>query len=128
MKRTIILPSLVAALVALSPAAAALAGTGNPSGTGQPSVECGENGLGDGPHGFSTGGFANAETRYAGSDGTPSADNGGPKAISQYDVACAHAAAPAQVDTTASAMPDSTTSTAPGLDTPKKVHPLHGHK
>jgi hypothetical protein len=127
MKRTIILPSLVTALVVLSPAAAALAGTGNPSGTGQPSVECGD-GIGDGPHGFTTGGFANAETKYAGSEGTPSAVNGGPKAISQYDVACAHAAAPAQVDATAPTTPDSTTSTVPGADTPKKVHPLHGHK
>jgi hypothetical protein len=125
MKRSIILPTLVTALVVLSPAAAALADTGNPSGTGQPSVECGEDGLGNGPHGFSTGGFANAETHYAGSDGTPSAANGGPKAISQYDVACAHAAPAAQVDATTS---DTTTLTAPGPDTPMKVHPSHGHK
>jgi hypothetical protein len=125
MKRSIILPSVVTALVVLSPAAAALAGTGNPSGTGQPSVECGEDGLGNGPHGFTTGGFANAQTRYAGSEGTPSAANGGANAISQYDVACAHVAPAAEVDATATTIPD-TTSTAP--ETPKKVHPSHGEK
>jgi hypothetical protein len=108
-------------------AAPAYAGGGNPSGTGQPNVECGE-GIGSGPHGFSTGGFANAETRYAGSDGTPSAENSNSdKAVSQYDVACAHAAPAAQVDATAPTMPDSTTLTAPGPDTPKRVHPAHGH-
>jgi hypothetical protein len=122
MKRSIILPPLVTALVVLSPSAAVLADIGNPSGTGQPGVECGEDGLGNGPHGFSTGGFANAETRYAGSEGTPSAANGGPNAVSQYDVACAHAAPAAQVDATETTMP-----TIPGLDTPKKVHPPHGH-
>jgi hypothetical protein len=101
----------------------AYAGGGNPSGTGQPNVECGDGGLGSGPHGFSTGGFANAETHYA-----AGADQGkNPKAVSQYDVACAHAAPAAQVDATAPTMPDSTTLTAPGPDTPKKVHPAHGH-
>ena len=40
------------------------------------------------PPGFSTSGFANAETHYAGSDGTPSlAHANSPHAVSQYDVA-----------------------------------------
>jgi hypothetical protein len=82
MKRAIILPALVTAFVALPPAAAALA-TPSPNGPGQPNVTSGENGVGLGPHGFTdsgnpnptfskTTGFANAETHYAGSDGTPS--------------------------------------------------------
>jgi hypothetical protein len=40
------------------------------------------------PAGFLTSGFANAETNYAGSEGTPSAANGNDHAVSQYDVAC----------------------------------------
>ena len=60
----------------------------NPAGTGQPGAECGsENALTE-PNGFGTDGFANAETKYAGSDGTPSAENGNSHAVSQYDVAC----------------------------------------
>jgi len=124
MMHKILAASCLAGIIITGAAAApAYAGGGNPSGTGQPSVECGEGGLGNGPHGFSTGGFANAETQYAGSEGTPSLANGGPKAVSQYDVACAHAA-PAATDSTT---PDSTTLTAPGPDTPKNVHPAHGH-
>jgi len=75
-------------------AAAVLAGfaaTGaaaNPSGTGQPGAECGEPNASVEPAGFSTGGFENAEARYAGSEGTPSAANGSSNAVSQYDVAC----------------------------------------
>jgi hypothetical protein len=60
----------------------------NPSGHGQPSVECGEDGLGSGPTGFGSGGFANAETHYAGSEDTHSLASGNTKAVSQYDVAC----------------------------------------
>jgi hypothetical protein len=40
------------------------------------------------PAGFLTDGFANAEERYAGSDGTPSLAHGNEHAVSQYDVAC----------------------------------------
>jgi hypothetical protein len=90
MKRAIILPALVTAFVALSPAAAALA-TPSPNGPGQPNVSIGEPAggvvVGPGPQGFQTSGFANAETHYAGSDGTPSLANGNPRAVSQYDVA-----------------------------------------
>jgi hypothetical protein len=40
------------------------------------------------PNGFGTGGFANAEVHYAGSENTPSLNSNNPKAVSQYDVAC----------------------------------------
>jgi hypothetical protein len=60
----------------------------NPSGSGQPSQECGAAGATSSPSGFATGGFATAEGHYAGSDGTPSLANGSGSAVSQYDVAC----------------------------------------
>lgn len=59
---------------------------GNPAGTGQPSQSCQEQTTA--PKGFSTGGFANAGTHYAGSPGTPSLAHGNAKAVAQYDVAC----------------------------------------
>lgn len=81
--------------IALGSAALALAltagtaGAGNPAGTGQPGAECGEAGAEQMPAGFATGGFENAELRYAGSDGTPSLENAASDhAVSQYDVAC----------------------------------------
>ena len=41
------------------------------------------------PAGFATAGFANAETHYAGSDGTASLLHAqSDHAVSQYDVAC----------------------------------------
>ena len=73
-------------MLGLSSAPAAFAA--NPPGTGQPSQECGEEGATASPTGFNTSGFANAEDHYAGSPGTPSAANGNPQAVSQYDVAC----------------------------------------
>jgi len=60
----------------------------NPSGTGQPSASCGSPNAQTEPHGFSTAGFAHAETVYAGSDGTPSQANGNSHAVAEYDVAC----------------------------------------
>jgi hypothetical protein len=60
----------------------------NPSGTGQPDQSCGSATARTEPNGFGTGGFANAEAKYAGSDGTPSQANGNDHAVSQYDVAC----------------------------------------
>jgi hypothetical protein len=74
------------AAMALVPAVASAAR--NPSGTGQPSVECGDHGAESQPAGFGTGGFAHAETVYAGADATPSAANGNAHAVAQYDVAC----------------------------------------
>jgi hypothetical protein len=55
--------------------------------SGQPSASCESSGSNP-PPGFSTQGFANAGTKYAGSPGTPSAANGNSHAVSQYDVAC----------------------------------------
>ena len=60
----------------------------NPSGSGQPGAECGEDNALTPPRGFASGGFANAETHYAGSDGTHSLVSGNAHAVSQYDVAC----------------------------------------
>jgi hypothetical protein len=97
MKRTIILPALVSAFVALSPAGVALADNPHDGTTGQPGKEASDDPALK-PPGFSTSGFANAEQHYAGSDGTPSANNANsPHAVSQYDVAgfqwCRHHAA-----------------------------------
>jgi hypothetical protein len=59
-----------------------------PNGPGQPGASCGSPNATSEPAGFASGGFANAETVYAGVPGTPSAMNGSPVAVSQYDVAC----------------------------------------
>ncbi len=68
--------------------AAANAAT-NPSGTGQPAQSCGSATAPSNPAGFDTAGFANAESHYAGSDGTPSLQHShSSAAVSQYDVAC----------------------------------------
>jgi hypothetical protein len=83
MKRSIILPCLVSAFVALSPTAAAFAAP-NPSGTGQPNQSAEDQP--SEPAGFTTGGFANAEEHYAG-EGPGSAHANSPHAVSQYDVA-----------------------------------------
>ena len=87
MKRSIILPALVTAFVALSPAGVALADR-NPSGTGQPNQEANvtEPGV-TSPAGFGTGGFENAETNYAGEGTRPAAAKPSEHAVSQYDVA-----------------------------------------
>jgi hypothetical protein len=84
--RILLLAVVIALLVALSAAPAFAAA--NPNGTGQPSQECGSGTAPNGPSGFDTGGFSNAESHYAGSPGTPSAAHGSGKAVSQYDVAC----------------------------------------
>ena len=76
MRRLLVIP---VAVVCLSFAAPALAG--------QPNASC-ENAGATPPPGFSTGGFANAEVHYAGSEGTPSLANGNSHAVSQYDIAC----------------------------------------
>ena len=55
---------------------------------GQPNASCQATGANP-PPGFSTGGFSNAESVYAGSIGTPSANNAqSSHAVSQYDIAC----------------------------------------
>ena len=81
----------VGAAIALAfvaaPAGAAFAAS-NPSGSGQPGAECGEDNALTAPAGFGTGGFEVAEANYAGSDGTHSLVSGNGHAVSQYDVAC----------------------------------------
>jgi hypothetical protein len=58
---------------------------------GQPGAECGDEGAEQMPPGFLSGGFENAETHYAGSDGTASlAHANSDHAVSQYDIACVH--------------------------------------
>ena len=70
----------------------AMGGTGivlanpSPNGPGQPSVDCAD--FSSGPAGFDTQGFANAESHYAGSKGTPSLNGNTLRAVAQYDVAC----------------------------------------
>jgi hypothetical protein len=84
--RKVIIGAVLAGALALVPQAALAAP--NPSGSGQPGAECGEEGATSMPAGFSTGGFENAEAHYAGSDGTASLASGNDHAVSQYDVAC----------------------------------------
>ena len=85
MRRLGLVP-VVALMLALGSVAPAFAAA-NPSGTGQPNQSCEEQP--SSPPGFETGGFANAQAHYAGSEGTPSAANAGSShAVSQYDVAC----------------------------------------
>jgi hypothetical protein len=77
----------IAVAFVVVPVGAAYAAS-NPSGHGQPGAECGDDNALTAPAGFSSGGFANAETHYAGSDGTHSLVSGNAHAVSQYDVAC----------------------------------------
>jgi hypothetical protein len=72
MKRILIV-FVLACLLAIASVGMAAAAP-NPSGSGPPSVECGEEGATSGPAGFDMPGFAIAETNYSHS--------------SQYDVAC----------------------------------------
>jgi hypothetical protein len=84
--RKVIVATVAAAALMFAPTAALAAS--NPSGSGQPSQECGDSGATSEPAGFTTDGFGTAEGSYAGSDGTPSLANGSDAAVSQYDVAC----------------------------------------
>ena len=77
--RKIIFGAMLVAVLGLFPSVAM---------AGQPGAECGADGATMEPAGFSSGGFANAETHYAGSDGTHSLVSGNAHAVSQYDVAC----------------------------------------
>src|SRR5215211_7716385 len=85
--RRLLIGSALAVLLMLGSAGGAWA-VSNPSGSGQPGVECGDEGATSEPAGFGTGGFEIAEARYAGSDGTASLNSGNTAAVSQYDVAC----------------------------------------
>jgi hypothetical protein len=89
MKRTIVLPALISVFVALSPAGVALADNphATPGTAGQPDKTASEN-PDLKPPGFSTAGFENAESHYAGEEGTASlAHSNSVHAVSQYDVA-----------------------------------------
>ena len=83
--RSAILALAGGAVLSFALAGGALASS-NPAGSGQPSVECGDEGATLEPHGFLTVGFAKAELVYAGGENSKSADN--VHAVSQYDVAC----------------------------------------
>jgi hypothetical protein len=89
MKSSIVLPCLVTAFVALAPAGVAFAhppaSPGNPVGTGQPSQDAESQPLE--PAGFTSGGFANAQGRYANPDSTGGTHSGNSHVVSQYDVA-----------------------------------------
>jgi hypothetical protein len=58
----------------------------SPPSTGQPSVSCDDFTVM--PNGFASGGFANAESRYANPDSTGGVASGNWHVVSQYDVAC----------------------------------------
>jgi hypothetical protein len=76
-----------AATVALA-MSSTIALAGNPSGTGQPSAGCGDPNATVMPNGFNSGGFANAENRYANPGSTGGLASGNAHVVAQYDVAC----------------------------------------
>ena len=82
-----VLALAAASILCLALATAAFA-AGNPAGTGQPGAECGDEGATVEPHGFTTGGFANAEEHYAGEGDASLLHANSEHAVSQYDVAC----------------------------------------
>lgn len=82
------------ALIVAASAAALAAGATPIASAGQPNAECDEVAVALQPPGFQTAGFAHAESVYAGSEGTPSAEHANsPAAVSQYDIACIKRAA-----------------------------------
>ncbi len=88
MKRFIVkgITATILVVVLAFPPVTSVFADSNPSGTGQPNQSC--QAQPNSPLGFLTDGFAQADSVYAGSDGTPSQANGSPNAVSQYDVAC----------------------------------------
>ena len=73
--KRLVVGAVTIAIALAIPAGAMATPTGH---AGQPNQSCEEQPTG--PAGFQTGGFANAQQRYANNEGTP--------AVSQYDVAC----------------------------------------
>jgi hypothetical protein len=65
---------------------ATIAVAGNPSGTGQPNVSCGN--VSASPNGFLTTGFAAAALLYANPGSTGGVASGNIHVVAQYDVAC----------------------------------------
>ena len=95
MRKLLVIACSLAALGCWS--ATAALGAQNPAGTGEPGVaqlgsggaECGATGSEAMTKGFETEAFEAATTKYAGSEGTPSAERGSAThAISEYDIAC----------------------------------------
>ena len=86
MLRRIAIGGATAALALALATGTALAG--NPSGTGQPGAECGDENAVVSPNGFGTDGFANAEEHYANDTSTGGTASGNWHVVSQYDVAC----------------------------------------
>jgi hypothetical protein len=78
---------VAAATLALS-FSVSIALAGNPSGTGQPGAGCGDENATVMPHGFTTDGFANADSHYANPDSQGGTSSGNWHVVSQYDVAC----------------------------------------
>ena len=85
--RSLAMAAALGAALALSLASGTFA-AGNPAGSGQPSVECGDDGAELKPNGFLTEGFERAESVYAGEEDAASANSDNGHAVSQYDVAC----------------------------------------
>ena len=90
MRRFLVTAAAAMALTGLAASGATAAR--NPAGTGQPGTAT-PNGVScpdtiTSPAGFNTTGFAHAGSVYAGTPGTPSATNGAPNAVSEYDIAC----------------------------------------
>ena len=85
--RSLALAAALSAGLLLSLASGTLAAS-NPAGIGQPSAECGDDGAELEPSGFLKGGFAHAESVYAGSENAKSLNSNNSRAVSQYDVAC----------------------------------------
>jgi hypothetical protein len=86
MLRKALLSIGVATLAVSMSATIALAG--NPAGTGQPSAGCGDENATVMPNGFSSPGFAVAESHYANPDSMGGVQSGNAHVVSQYDVAC----------------------------------------
>ena len=82
-KRLLLGAGAAALALAMSTATAFAA---SPPTTGQPSVSCDDFTVM--PNGFSSGGFANAEARYANPGSTGGVASGNWHVVSQYDVAC----------------------------------------
>jgi hypothetical protein len=81
-------------LIVTMSAAALTVGAAPIAFAGQPNADCATVSVQSQPPGFQTTGFANAESVYAGSDGTPSAEHAkSGAAVSQYDIACIQRAA-----------------------------------
>jgi hypothetical protein len=84
MFKRLVLGAGAAALALAMSTATAFASS--PPATGQPSVSCDDFTVM--PNGFSSGGFATAEARYANPDSTGGVASGNWHVVSQYDVAC----------------------------------------